>query len=373
MQFIDLKRQYKEIEASVNQRIQDVLNHGAYIKGPEIAELEEQLASFVGVKHAMCVSSGTTALQVALMALGVGEGDEVIVPSFSFFATSEVVMLLGAIPVMIDIDPVTYNLDVTQLESLITSRTKAIMPVSLYGLPANFKVINEIAGRHGVAVIEDGAQSFGATYQGKRSCGLSTIGATSFFPSKPLGGYGDGGAIFCDDDHLADLMRSILDHGQSERYKHARIGINGRLSTIQAAILLEKLRIFPQEIDARKHCADLYAERLSEHFVVPAIVEGSDSVYAQYTLRVSDREMLVSALKAQGIPTAVHYPMGMHQQVAYENYMKDKGLDVTHQVFPETEKASEEVLSLPFHPYLTEDQIDQICAALIAIELPTGA
>jgi UDP-2-acetamido-2-deoxy-ribo-hexuluronate aminotransferase len=252
MQFIDLKAQYRRIETDVNQRIQAVLNHGQYIMGPELTELESQLAEFVGVKHAIGVSDGTTALLIALMALDIGVGDEVITTPFTFIATGEMIALLGATPVFVDIDPQTYNIDVNKIESAITSKTKAIMPVSLYGLCADFDAINAIAEKYQLPVIEDGAQSFGASYKGKKSCGLTTIGCTSFFPSKPLGCYGDGGACFTNDDDLAKKMREIRVHGQDRRYHHPVIGLNGRLDTIQAAILLAKLSVFPQEVDTAR-------------------------------------------------------------------------------------------------------------------------
>lgn len=373
MQFIDLKRQYQQISEQVEAGIQQVLQHGQYIRGPEVGLLEQQLADFVGVKHAVALSSGTTALQVALMAAGVGAGDEVIVPSFSFFATAEVVMLLGAVPVMVDIDPKTYNIDVNQLAQTITHKTKALMPVSLYGFPANMNQINKLAKDNNVIVIEDAAQSFGAIYHGKRSCGLTDMGATSFFPSKPLGGYGDGGALFTNDDTLAELSRSIIDHGQTKRYCHGRLGINGRMSSIQAAILIEKLKIFPQEIELRKKVASWYQKNLAG-FTMQDSCDGVSSVFAQFTIEVDQRDDVIAALKAESIPTAVHYPLGMHEQMAYINYMTANGWAIkTSSDLPHTARAARRVLSLPFHPYLTQVEVEQVTAALQAIHCGVGS
>lgn len=358
MQFIDLKTQYSLIEQDVLNGIQKVLNHGQYIMGPEIAELEKQLASFVGVKHAIVNASGTDALLMALMALDIQPGDEVITSPFSFFATAEVIALCHAVPVFIDIDPLTYNMDHKKLEAAITSKTKAIMPVSLYGQCADFDEINAIASQHGIRVIEDGAQSFGATYKGKYSCALSTIGCTSFFPSKPLGGYGDSGACFTDDDALAQKLMEIRIHGQNERYCHSRIGINGRMDTIQAAILLEKMKIFPDEIIMRQRVAKRYDEMLSSIVKTPFIRPHNTSVYAQYTIQVANRSEVQTKLQQRGIPTAVHYPVAMHQQKAL-NY-----LDYATGDFPLSEQASHQVISLPMHPYLKEEEQIKIATAV---------
>jgi UDP-2-acetamido-2-deoxy-ribo-hexuluronate aminotransferase len=306
--FIDLKTQQRQIYPQLERRIQAVLNHGKYIMGPEIRQLEEKLADYVGVKHGIAVSSGTDALLIALMALGVGQGDEVITTPFSFIATAETIVLLGAKPVFVDIDPRTYNIDPSQIEAAITEKTKAIMPVSLYGQCADFDAINAIAEKHSLPVIEDGAQSFGATYKGQRSCGLSTIGCTSFFPSKPLGCYGDGGACFTNDDELAQIMLEIRVHGQDRRYHHARIGINGRMDTLQAAIVLAKMDIFPAEVAARTRIGDGYTTILQDIVTTPYIAPDNTSVYAQYTIQVDNRKSVLEKLKAQGIPTAVHYP-----------------------------------------------------------------
>lgn len=361
MQFIDLKAQYRRVEVDVNQRIQTVLNHGQYILGPEVVELEQQLAEFVGVKHAIGVSDGTTALLIALMALGIGVGDEVITTPFTFIATGEMIALLGAKPVFVDIDPQTYNIDVNKIESAITSKTKAIMPVSLYGLCADFDPINAIAAKHNLAVIEDGAQSFGASYKGQKSCGLTTIGCTSFFPSKPLGCYGDGGACFTNDDDLAKKMCEIRVHGQDRRYHHPVIGLNGRLDTIQAAILLAKLSVFPQEIELRAQLGARYSQLLADKARTPIVPEGYDSVYAQYTLQVEGRESMVAALQAQGIPTAVHYPIPLHLQPAFANLGLGEG------AFPVAEAAAKRVMSLPMYPDLSVADQDKVVAELMKV------
>jgi UDP-2-acetamido-2-deoxy-ribo-hexuluronate aminotransferase len=359
MQFIDLKTQGKRVEEKVLARIKTILDHGAYIMGPEVTELENMLAKFVGVEHALAVASGTDALLIALMAVGVGHGDEVITTPFSFFATAEVIALLGAKPVFVDIDPITYNIDHTQIEAAITSKTKAIMPVSLYGQCADFDEINTIAAKHNLPVIEDGAQSFGAEYKGRRSCGVSTIGCTSFFPSKPLGCYGDGGACFTNDMELARRMAEIRIHGQSKRYYHTSLGINGRCDTIQAAILIEKMAIFKDEIQARQIVADRYAKLLPNHIRKPLIKSDNLSVYAQYTIEVENRKALQDALQKRGIPTAVHYPFGLHEQPIFKDlYPEEKS-------YPKTEYAARRVMSLPMHPYLTETEQEKICQILV--------
>ncbi len=348
MQFIDLKTQYSLIENEVLNSIRNVLNHGQYIMGPEIAQLENQLAEFVGVKHAIANSSGTDALLMALMALEIQPGDEVITSPFSFFATSEVISLCHAIPVFVDIDPATYNLDPNQLEAAITQKTKAIMPVALYGQCADQDAINAIAQKYNIPVIEDAAQSFGATYKGKRSCALSTIGCTSFFPSKPLGGYGDSGACFTNDDEIAKKLIEVRIHGQNARYCHSRIGINGRMDTIQAAVLIEKMKLFPNEISLRQKVAQRYDEMLGSLVKVPFIQSHNTSVYAQYTIEVDNRDEFQQAMQVAGVPTAVHYPAPLHLQAAMA-YLGYKPGD-----FPHAEKASRCVISLPMHPYLQE-------------------
>lgn len=358
--FIDLKAQYKTIEDKIKTRINDVLEHGQYIMGPEVRELEQRLAQYVGVKHAIGCSSGTDALLLALMALEVGPGDEVIVPDFSFFATSEVVSLLGATPVFVDVDPKTYNMNVEAMKDAITANTKAIMPVSLYGQCADYDEINEIATANAIAVIEDGAQSFGATYKGKKSCGLTTIGCTSFFPSKPLGGYGDGGAIFTNDDDLAVKMRELLNHGQSGRYIHTRIGINGRIDSLQAAILLEKLEIFDKELEARNQVAKKYTEALGDSFKVPSIEEHNISAWAQYTIEVDNRDEFQKAMQELKVPTAVHYPGGLSEQPVYEGKFEANT--------PITKDVSKRVVSLPFHPYMDEETQNEVIKAVLTFK-----
>lgn len=358
MQFIDLKTQSNRIEEKVLARFKAVLDHGAYIMGPEIAELEQILAKFVGVEHALAVSSGTDALLIALMALDIGPGDEVITTPFSFFATAEIIALLGAKPVFVDIDADTYNINVSDIEAKITAKTKAIMPVSLYGQCADFDEINSIAKKHNLPVIEDGAQSFGATYKGGKSCGLTTIGCTSFFPSKPLGCYGDGGACFTNDAELAARMNEIRLHGQSKRYYHTRLGINGRFDTIQAAVLLEKMVIFPEEIELRQEVAKRYQQLLPAGIRKPIIRAQNMSVFAQYTIEMSSRDVVQQGLQSRGIPTAVHYPLGLHEQPIFKSLYPSK------ETFPVTESAARRVISLPMHPYLTLEEQQKICNAL---------
>lgn len=356
IEFIDLKTQQARIKHKIDSGIQRVLSHGQYILGPEVAELEEKLAAFVGAKYCITCANGTDALQIAQMALGIGPGDEVITPGFTYIATAETVALLGARPVYVDIDPRTYNLDPQLLEAAITSRTKAIIPVSLYGQCADMDAINAIATKYGIPVIEDAAQSFGATYKGKRSCNLTTIACTSFFPSKPLGCYGDGGAIFTNDGELAKVLRQIARHGQERRYHHIRVGVNSRLDTLQAAILLPKLDIFSEEIVLRQQVADVYGRLLSEVGVTttPYIELHNTSVYAQYTVRVVGREHLQARLKEAGVPTAVHYPIPLNKQPA----VADGSI-----ALPVGDRVAGEVVSLPMHPYLSEQQLSAIATA----------
>lgn len=357
--FIDLKAQQDTVRGAMERGIHQVLHHGKYIMGPEVQCLEARLAEYVGVEHCLGVASGTDALLVALMALGVGHGDEVITTPFSFIATAETIALLGAVAVFVDIDPRTCNLDPGGIEAAITPRTRAIMPVSLYGQCADMDAINAVAERHGLPVIEDGAQSFGATYKGRRSCGLTTIGCTSFFPSKPLGGYGDGGACFTDDPELATAMHQVRLHGQDRRYHHARVGINGRLDTLQAGILLAKLDAFPAEVEARGRIGAAYTGRLQDlDCVTPFIEPHNTSVYAQYTLQVDDRQGLAEALKAEGVPTAVHYPETLDHQPALEECGRAQG-DLAH-----ARAAAERVISLPMHPYLDDATLERVVAAV---------
>ncbi len=351
MQFIDLQAQYRRLKERIDTRIQRVLDHGRYILGPEVTELEERLAEYVGVKYCIGVSSGTDALLVSMMALGVGPGDEVITTPFTFIATGEAIALLGARPVFGDIDPRTYNLDPDLIAAAVTPRTRAIVPVSLYGQCAEMDAINAIAQRHGLPVIEDAAQSFGATYRDRRSCALSTIGCTSFFPAKPLGCYGDGGACFTDDETLAARIRQLSVHGQDRRYYHPLIGINGRLDTIQAAVLLAKLEVFPQEVEARERIGRRYTDRLADSVQTPYIEPYNRSVYAQYTIQVPARDALAEQLRGAGIPTAVHYPIPLTSQPAFN--------DPNARV-PNATAAAGRVLSLPMSPWLTESDQDAV-------------
>lgn len=329
IQFIDLKAQYQALKSTMDARIQKVLDHGQYIMGPEVGELEAKLAEYTGAKHCITVASGTEALLIALMALDIGPGDEVITTPFTFVATAEVIALLGATPVFVDIEPDTCNIDPGKIESAITAKTKAIMPVSLYGQPADMDEINAIAINHRLPVIEDAAQSFGAEYKGRKSCNLSTIGCTSFFPSKPLGCYGDGGAIFTSDDKLAKSMREIRVHGQEKRYVHARIGVGGRMDTLQCAVVLGKLERFDWEVEQRLEIGARYNEFFRSK--VPVVVQRLDrtSVFAQYTVFVENREAVQLHLKEAGIPTAVHYPIPLHRQTAYRELCKGGDLAVS--------------------------------------------
>lgn len=359
--FIDLKAQFRALEPAIRERIDRVLAHGQYVMGPEIVELEDRLAAYVGVRHCITASSGTDTLLVAMMALGIGHGDEVITTPFTFIATGEMIALLGATPVFVDIDPRTYNLDPARIEEAIGPRTRAIMPVSLYGQCAEMDAINAIANRHGLPVIEDAAQSFGATYKGRRSCSLSTIGSTSFFPSKPLGAYGDGGALFTNDEVLAKAMREIRVHGQDRRYHHPRIGINGRLDTLQAAVLLAKLDRFGWETERRGALGARYTERIQAAcpgIVTPEIELWNTSVFAQYTIQVDRRDAVAARLNAAGIPTAVHYPVPLHAQPAFAT------LDSRGIALPIAEGVVARVLSLPMGPDLTEEDQDQVVAVL---------
>jgi len=356
--FVDLAAQQDEIRPHLEKNLHRVLFHGRYVSGPEVTELEDRLARHAGVGHCVAVSSGTDALLIALMALGIGPGDEVITTPFTFIATAETIAILGARPVFVDIDPATYNMDPRGIHAAITPRTRAILPVSLYGQCADFDRINEIARRHGLPVIEDAAQSFGATYKGRPSCSLSTIGCTSFFPSKPIGCYGEGGACLTDDADLAEKMRRIRDHGQDRRYHHAVIGLNGRLDTLQAAVLLAKLEILPREIQARGRIGQRYSTLLSDVAVVPRIEPWNTSVFAQYTIQVEDREQVQARLHGHGIPTAVHYPIPLHMQPAFSS------LGYTNGSLPVAERTAERVISLPMHPYLKEEDQVRICSAV---------
>jgi UDP-2-acetamido-2-deoxy-ribo-hexuluronate aminotransferase len=357
MEFIDLKSQYCQLKTQIDAGIQRVLDHGQYILGPEVAELEEKLATYTGAKYCISVANGTDALQIALMALGVGPGDEVITPGFTYIATAETVALLRANPVYVDINARTCNLDPALLEAALTPRTKAIIPVSLYGQCADFDAINAIAARHGIPVIEDAAQSFGASYKGRKSCNLSAIACASFFPSKPLGCYGDGGAIFTSDEELAKVIRQIARHGQDRRYHHVRVGVNSRLDTIQAAILLPKLAILDEELGRRQQVAARYTCLLSEVDVkaTPFVEAHNVSAWAQYTVFVDGRESVQKRLSEVGVPTAVHYPIPLNRQPAVAD---------DHVWLPVGDAVARQVLSLPMSPYLDEADQSRVASAL---------
>jgi len=365
MEFIDLKSQYQRLKADIDAGIQRVLDHGQYILGPEVAELEEKLAAYTGAKHCITVANGTDALQIAQMALGIGPGDEVITPGFTYIATAETVALLGAKPMYVDIDPRTYNLDATLLEAAITPRTKAIIPVSLYGQCADFDAINAIAAKYGIPVIEDAAQSFGASYKGRKSCNLSLVACASFFPSKPLGCYGDGGAIFTNDDELAKVMRQIARHGQDRRYHHIRVGVNSRLDTIQAAILLPKLAVLDEELIQRQRVADTYSELFLSAIVndaqqsmhpiaTPYVAPYNTTAWAQYTIQVHRRETLQEHLMLAGIPTAVHYPIPLNKQPAVAD---------SSACLPIGDTVAKRVISLPMSADLTTLEIEHVVKA----------
>lgn len=359
--FIDLKTQYAALRESVNSRIQRVLDHGQYIMGPEVAELEQRLAQHTGAKHCITVASGTEALLIALLALDIGPGDEVITTPFTFVATAEVMVLIGCKPVFVDIDPATCNIDASKIEAAITPRTRAIMPVSLYGQIADMDEINAIAARHGnLAVIEDAAQSFGAVYKGRQSCNVSTIGCTSFFPSKPLGCYGDGGAMFTNDDAIAQACREIRVHGQSKRYVHTRIGVGGRMDTLQCAVVLAKLERFEMEVAKRLEIGARY-DRLFDEGGVPRVEQRTDrtSVYAQYSIFVDAREQVQAALQEKGIPTAVHYPVPLNEQPAYRERCAGGPT-------PHSASVAKRVMSVPMGPDLTIEHQEYVAAAVIA-------
>ena len=383
MEFIDLKAQQQQLVSGgitlrqdIDQKIKKVLDHGKFIFGPEIEELEEKLAKFVGVNHCIGVSSGTDALLISLMALGIKPGDEIITTPFSFFSTVETILLLRAKPVFVDIEELTYNIDSKLIEQAISKKTKAIIPVSLYGQPANFMEINKIGQKYKIPIIEDGAQSFGSTHHKLRSCSLSTIGTTSFFPSKPLGCYGDGGACFTNDKELAKNIREISIHGQNKRYSHNQIGLNGRLDTIQAAILLAKLDLFEAEVEARIKIGSRYTEKLKEKGFnkTPFISNENSSVYAQYTIQVNEREKVIENMKNKGIPTAVHYPSLLPYQKALKNF-NPKNKTILNSIFSKelyksfmiknAKESASKVLSLPMHPNLSENNQNLVINSLM--------
>ncbi len=378
IQFIDLHAQQKQIRPQIDAAIKKVLDHGKYIMGPEVAELEDLLAEFVGVKHCIGVASGTDALLVALMAYGVGPGDAIFTTPFTFFATCEVIALTGATPVFVDIDPQTFNIDPAKLEIAVEKLqnqptlgmkeplvAKGIIPVDLFGLPADYDPIMAVAEKYNLFVLEDAAQSFGATYKGRKAPGLAHIGATSFFPAKPLGCYGDGGALFTDDDNLARLIRSLQVHGKgSDKYNNVRVGLNARLDTMQAAILIEKLKIYPEEISLRQKISRYYTEAIASQpqrvpLTPPFTPDGYTSAWAQYTVCCDDREKLLQVLQSAGIPSMIYYakPMHMLDALSYLGY--------TNGDFPIAEQVSCYVLSLPFYPYLTMQQQDKILNCLV--------
>jgi UDP-2-acetamido-2-deoxy-ribo-hexuluronate aminotransferase len=361
IEFIDLKAQYASLKEIINHRMQTVLENGQYIMGPEVQELENHLQTYTGAKHCITVASGTEALLISLMALGVKAGDEVITTPFTFAATAEVIALLGATPVFVDINQDTCNINAALIEQAITSKTKAIIPVSLYGQVADMDEINTIAAKHGnIPVIEDAAQSFGATYKGKKSCNLSTIGCTSFFPSKPLGCYGDGGAIFTNDSYLATAIREIRVHGQERRYHHTRIGVGGRMDTLQCAIVLAKLTQFDWEIERRIEIGQYYQELLChlKGMTLLATLPDRTCVWGQFTVFVKNRDELCYQLKKENIPTAIHYPVPLHRQLAYEKISRLSGsLDNSN-------TAAALVMSLPMHPYLEKQTQEKIVSVL---------
>ena len=359
--FIDLKTQYQALKPQIQARIDAVLEHGQYIMGPEVKELEDKLAAYTGAKHCITVASGTEALLMSLMALDIKPGDEIITTPFTFVATAEVIVLLGAKPVFVDVEPDTGNIDASLIEAKITPKTKAIMPVSLYGQTADMDAINAIAAKHGnLPVIEDAAQSFGATYKGRQSCNLSTIGCTSFFPSKPLGCYGDGGAIFTNDDALAQAMREIRVHGQSQRYVHTRVGVGGRMDTLQCAIVLAKLERFEWEVQQRKEIGQRYNQLLDQAGIARIQQRPQrTSVYAQYTVMAPNREALQKRLAEAGIPTAVHYPVPLNEQPAYKHLCCPECTPIAREM-------AKRVMSLPMSAELNQTTQDEIVRSLEA-------
>ena len=358
MEFINLKAQYQQLKEDINKRISNVLEHGRYILGPEVQELEEKLASYTNSKCCVTASSGTEALLISLMALGIKPGDEVITTPFTFVATSEVIVLLGAKPVFVDIEADTCNIDASKIEQSINEKTKAIMSVSLYGQPADMDEINAIAKKYDLPVIDDAAQSFGATYKGQKSCSLTTISCTSFFPSKPLGCYGDGGAIFTDDEEIAQKCREIRVHGQKKRYVHTMIGVGGRMDTIQCAIVLAKLERFDWEVKRRIELGNRYNEALDK-IGIRRVEQRQDrtSVFAQYTMFVDDREYVQNSLKAEEIPTAVHYPVPLDKQPAYLQYAVDGATPIASDM-------ANQVVSLPMSAYLEDSEQQKIIEIL---------
>ncbi len=360
MDFIDLKSQYQKYKSAIDERIHRVLDHGQFIHGPEVAELEAALGAYVGCKHSITVASGTDSLEIALRALEIGPGDEVITVPFTWISTAEAIALVGAKPVFVDIDPLDFNIAVDQIEAAITPSTKALMPVSLFGQMPDYDAINVIAKKYNLPVIEDAAQSFGATQHGRRSCGVTTIASTSFYPAKPLGCYGDGGALFTSDDNLAIRMKAIRTHGGINRHFHDLVGMNGRFDTIQAAVILGKWPGYDEEVLARHRIGARYTELLRDVCATPEIRDGNTHVYAQYTLRVPNRDAFAEKLKAKGIPSAVYYPKCLHEQPVFAP------LGYRYGDFPVSESAALEVISLPLNPFLSESDQDRVVAAVRA-------
>jgi len=360
MQFIDLTTQQNRIRANIESAINRVLDHGQYIMGPEIKEVEAKLADYVGVKHCITCASGTDALLMALMALDINPGDEVITVPYTWISTAEVIALLRAKPVFIDVQPDTFNMDPEKLETAITPRTRAIIPVGIYGQCADMTRINAIADKHGIPVIEDAAQCFGATHNGKKACNQSLIGCTSFFPSKPLGCYGEGGAVFTNDDALADILRQIRIHGQKVKHQHPVVGINGRMDTLQAAILLEKFVLFPEECLLRADIGKRYDTLLSgiSGIQVPVIAVGNTSVYAQYTILSENRDAIAKSLQSRNIPSVAYYTAPLHLQGAFS------GLGYKPGDFPVSESVAARCLSLPMSPYLTREDQEMVANAI---------
>jgi dTDP-4-amino-4,6-dideoxygalactose transaminase len=364
--FIDLKAQRQRLGGRIDEAVLRVVNHGAYIMGPEIAELEAQLADYCGVRHAIGCASGTDALILAMLAYGVGPGDAVFVPAFTFVATAEPVALFGAAPFFVDVERDNFNISADSLTAAIAEakgqglRPRGVIPVDLFGLPADYDAIGSIAAEHGLFVISDTAQGFGGSRNGRRAGAFGDIATTSFFPAKPLGCYGDGGAVFTDDDELAEAMRSIRVHGQGEnKYDNVRLGINGRLDTMQAAVLIEKLSIFDDELAARDRIAQRYSNGLGNHVTVPRLPDGCTSAWAQYTILLDQRDRVAAELKAQGIPTAIYYPIPLNQQTGYRDY------PTIADGAPNSQWLAERVLSLPMHPYLDEETQTRIIAAVV--------
>jgi len=355
--FVDLSAQRDHMRGDLQRRIFAVVHSNKFINGPEVKGLAEDLAAYGEVKHAFPCSSGTDALLLALMALGVKPGDEVLIPAFTFIATGSMVAHAGAVPVFVDVDPVTFNIDPSKVREKIREKTVGILPVSLFGQCADMDELNKIASEHDLWVIEDAAQSFGARYKGRKSGSMTTMSTTSFFPAKPLGCYGDGGAVFTDDDDLAEKVRLYANHGQQKRYHHSHVGINGRMDSLQAAVVRAKLPHFPAEIENRNRIAEAYTERLKDLVHTPVLRSHNSSTWAQYSIRVEKRDALRNALSEKGIPTSVHYPMPLSRQEAF-SYLKQP-LD-----FPVSDRLSKTVLSLPMHSYLTEAEVDRVCEAI---------